>query len=276
MGIFDGCLLASDIDGTLVENGEISERNFEKVDFFLREGGRFSLCTGRSVSAIEYVRSKFKYLDPCILANGCMAYDYNKKEILFQHTLEKEDYKIARMVQNCGLNIGIEIHCEENVFTLRRTKETDIHQEYEGLNGIPINFEEVSKYNWNKALYTFESAEDREKFKELIGKEKTNSRFIDTIAMIYGQERYYHEQLPKGVSKFSAIKQLAEILNIRQGGLFAIGDYYNDLEMIKNADIGAATCDAPDEVKNAAKFITGSCEDGAVADFIDYLTEKFK
>ena len=36
MGIFDGCLLASDIDGTLVENGEIAERNFEKVDFFIK------------------------------------------------------------------------------------------------------------------------------------------------------------------------------------------------------------------------------------------------
>ena len=34
MGIFDGCLLASDIDGTLLLNGEIPKINLEKIDWF--------------------------------------------------------------------------------------------------------------------------------------------------------------------------------------------------------------------------------------------------
>ena len=52
-----------------------------------------------------------------------------------------------------------------------------------------------------------------------------------------------------------------------------MGDYYNDLEMIKIADVSAVPEDAPEDFKAYADFIAGSCEDGAVADFIDYLTK---
>ena len=41
MGIFDGCLLACDVDGTLVENGNINPKNIEKIEYFMSEGGHF-------------------------------------------------------------------------------------------------------------------------------------------------------------------------------------------------------------------------------------------
>ena len=44
--------------------------------------------------------------------------------------------------------------------------------------------------------------------------------------------------------------------------------------MIKTADIGAALIDSPDEVKAVAKTIVCEAKNGAVADFIDYLTER--
>ncbi len=43
MGIFDGCLLATDVDETLVSHGEIPKINIEKIDFFIKEGGIFAL-----------------------------------------------------------------------------------------------------------------------------------------------------------------------------------------------------------------------------------------
>lgn len=46
-----------------------------------------------------------------------------------------------------------------------------------------------------------------------------------------------------------------------------MGDYYNDLEMIKCADISAVPQDTPDDIKTYADFAAGSCENGAVAAF---------
>ena len=78
---------------------------------------------------------------------------------------------------------------------------------------------------------------------------------MDTSATLYGKVRKYYEQMPKGMSKFTSLKKLCEILGIENGKLFAIGDYYNDLEMIKNADISAATEESPDDIKQYADFI---------------------
>ena len=81
--------------------------------------------------------------------------------------------------------------------------------------------------------------------------------------------------MPKGVSKGTALKHLRSVLGIKDGCLFGIGDYYNDVEMLKVVDIPAVTLGAPDDLKQMAKYITCSCADGAVADFIDYLVKNF-
>ena len=53
MGIFDGCLLACDIDGTLVSGELLPERNVERIEYFVSEGGAFSLSTGRTAAAVS-------------------------------------------------------------------------------------------------------------------------------------------------------------------------------------------------------------------------------
>ena len=39
--------------------------------------------------------------------------------------------------------------------------------------------------------------------------------------------------------------------------------------------MGAAPAGAPSEIKEQADIVVGSCEDGAVADFIEYIEEKY-
>ncbi len=275
MGIFDGCLLACDIDGTLVENGFINHRNLEKIDYFFKEGGRFSLSTGRSVGAISEVLSILKKVSPSIVANGCMIYDYENDLSLYEAFIPKEDYSLTRQIVENKMNIGVEIHSGKNVFAVRCTSESEDHQSYEKMLVDKVSFDEACNHKWNKAIYMFDSLEDREKFKKSFCIKSDNSDFIDTCATFGGRTRYYYEQLPKGISKAETLLLLKSILNIKDGGLFAIGDYYNVLGMIKCADIGAATAEAPDDIKKFAEFVAGSCKDGAVADFIEYLTSKF-
>lgn len=277
MGIFKNCLLASDIDGTLMENGYINPKNIEKIEFFMNEGGYFSLCTGRSVGAISSVLSQLKKVSPCIVANGCMIYDYHNEKAFHQEFIPEKDYDVVRDICDFPLDVGIEVHTGNRVLTVRRSAETDAHQIYESLETTVVTYEETLKYEWNKVLYTSDSLETREKLKAhvLSRFENCDCDFVDTIVYVEGVPRYYFEQLPKAVSKASAISKLAEILNIEKGSVFAIGDYYNDLEMIKASDIGAATVDAPDDVKAFADYVTCDCDSGAVADFIDYLSEQF-
>lgn len=274
MGIFDGCLLACDIDGTLMINGYINPKNIEKIKHFIDEGGTFSLSTGRSVGAISNVLSQLKRVSPSVMANGAIIYDYENEKTLYEAVLPEEDHRIAKNVADSDINVGIEIHCGAKVFTYVRTKEATLHQVYESFEAPDVTFDEVTKYNWSKVLYVFENIKDRERVKALLKFEETDCDFVETCACIDGVTYNYYEQIPKGVSKASGLKILCELRNVKKGCFFAIGDYYNDVEMLQEADICAVPIDSPEEIKSLADYITCVCDDGAVADFIDYLESK--
>ena len=273
MGLFDGCLLACDIDGTLIFSDYLPPRNIEAIDFFVSEGGKFCLATGRTAGAVSSITSRIKNLSPSIVANGSVIYDFNEDKALYERFVPREDRYIVKEVMNGCKTVGIEIHSGKKVIVTNCNQETIDHERYENLDALMLDYEAALGYNWNKVLYLFSDSKESKIVKDIIAKCEHNSQFVDTSATIDGRKRYYYEHVPKNVSKASTLKILCEKLNINKGCCYAIGDYYNDLEMIQTADIGAALIDSPDEVKAVATTVVTSVQNGAVADFIDYLTE---
>ena len=275
MGIFNGAILLCDIDGTLLENNTIPQRNIEKINYFIAEGGCFSVATGRNLAGFSNVINTFTKISPSVVSNGCLIYDYKAKKILYERILEKSEYRFVSDVLKSGFVCGIEIHSGERVFTLSRNKETDDHQRDQGLETTEKTFEEAINIKWNKVVYLLNSADDYDKINKIINREEANSNFMNVCTFIDGVKRNYLAQTPLNTTKQIAIEKLCDILKIENGKCFAIGDYYNDLTMLINADISATTAEAPDEIKQEADFVGGSCKNGAVADFIDYLTKIF-
>ncbi len=274
MGLFDGCLLACDIDGTLLLSDYLPPENLEKIKYFVSEGGAFSLATGRTAGAISTVTSRIPNIAPSIVANGSMIYDVQNDKALYEIFVPSEDRHIVKKVIDGCKTVGIEIHSGKNVLVVNKNQETIDHENYENLTALPLDYETALSYNWNKVLYLFTNDDEAGCVKKIISKIKHGSQFVDTSAVIDGRRRYYYEHVPKDVSKATSLKLLCEILGIKKGCCFAIGDYYNDLEMIKTADIGAALIDSPDDVKAAATTVVCEAQNGAVAEFIDYLTER--
>ena len=77
---FNKVLLASDFDNTLVytqgalERGEdippMSARNREAVEYFIQNGGYFSISTGRALPAFARYAKDLPCNAPCVIANG--------------------------------------------------------------------------------------------------------------------------------------------------------------------------------------------------------------
>ncbi len=274
MGIFDGCLLACDIDGTLIVNEYIPQNNIDKIKYFVSEGGHFCLATGRTAGAISYITNCINCISPSIVANGSMIYDIKNDKAIYELFVPKSDCHIVKAVLEGCKTVGIEAHSGKKVLVLNESQETIDHENYENLDALPLDYDDALLYNWNKVIYLFANEDESFQTKNIISQFEHNSQFVDTSAVIDGRRRYYFEHVPKNVSKATTLKILCEKLNIKKSCCFAIGDYYNDLEMIKEADIGAALTDSPDEVKQAADVVVTSAQNGAVADFIDYLTER--
>ena len=52
--IFEGYLLVSDMDGTLLNSEKkISKENLNAIDYFVKEGGTFTVATGRMLQSVE-------------------------------------------------------------------------------------------------------------------------------------------------------------------------------------------------------------------------------
>jgi hypothetical protein len=66
------------------------------------------------------------------------------------------------------------------------------------------------------------------------------------------------------VSKGIALMKLAEIWQVDRSEILAMGNYYNDIEMLRFAGIGIAVANSPDEVKQAADEVTVSNNEDAV------------
>ena len=278
MGIFDGCLLASDVDGTLIASGYLPDENVEAIKYFISEGGKFSISTGRSAGAVNQV---FRIFDKnltsySIVLNGGMIYDFINEKSVYDMTVSDKVKEFTKYISETDKSVGIEIHSGGEVYVMNPNYETNLHEEYEELNPYFVSFDEVKDYSWNKVLMAGFTDEERAKrSQKALDFGLKENEILNTCASILGEDRLYLELLPVGASKGEALKKLREIYGIKEGGLFAIGDYYNDLSMLAVADISAATGDAPEDLKKRVNYVGKKCRDGAVADFIEYLKNNF-
>jgi len=98
---------------------------------------------------------------------------------------------------------------------------------------------------------------------------------LDSLRQRYDPEQLYFtksvatffEATHPSANKGNAVQYLAEtVLGLRSENVMAIGDNFNDLEMIQYAGVGVAMGSAPDAVKAAANWVAPDVEsDGAVA-----------
>jgi hydroxymethylpyrimidine pyrophosphatase-like HAD family hydrolase len=79
------------------------------------------------------------------------------------------------------------------------------------------------------------------------------------------------EFIAPGVSKGRAVRWLARRLRIPLGATLAIGDQWNDFEMLSEVGHGAAMPSAPAEVRAAARYVAPPLEDEGAAQLIEQL-----
>jgi len=85
------------------------------------------------------------------------------------------------------------------------------------------------------------------------------------------------ELTPIGVNKGSALRLLADVLDVKIQEIMAIGDSLNDLALLEEAGVGVAMDTAPDALKAIADIIVPSSDEGGFADALDvvaFITKK--
>ncbi len=100
MGKFNGCLLCSDIDGTLTRSsdGTVSEENLRAIQYFQENGGLFTLATGRAASFTAGF--SFRVNAPLITVNGTVICAEDGRTVLHSFSMGDGYRDILQFVWN--------------------------------------------------------------------------------------------------------------------------------------------------------------------------------
>ena len=262
-GKFSGYLLVSDMDATLLcDDHSISEKNRQAIEYFIENGGRFTVATGRMVEAVRAYLSKFSINAPAVLHNGAKIYDYDTDKPLFEKFIEEERKQAIRRVYEDFPDVGLEVYSDEIVYVYRKCEETKrfLTRNYEVVYELP---EEVWTKPWIKVLLIGE--------KPLIDKYEPiyRAKYDSGYAVRSGDK--YLDVVANGVSKGKGLLETAKLLNIDRSKIIAVGDNLNDISMLEAAGISYAVENGSDSVKNAADYIAPSNNNDAIAHIIEHI-----
>ena len=105
-------------------------------------------------------------------------------------------------------------------------------------------------------------------------------KYIDTLtdtrANFMSSSISSFEMLNEGVHKGTAVMKIAELYDIEHKYTAAIGDYFNDYDMLKTVGLPACCGQAPKAMHEIAKFHACHCNKGAVADLLEYIMNDYK
>ena len=250
MGKYTGILLCSDFDGTLYNGKVIPEDNMKAIRHFRENGGLFSVVSGRDSAFLHSFFDGYSFGVPVVNYNGAVIYDFDNRKIISEHfmtgiTMEHFN-TILREVQ------GV---CRFSFF------------QSSGVTREPIDRHGSVNPERIKNLYKFAVNISGESADWVAGRDKLRELMSD-YSVVRSYEDYV-EILEPECTKAPSTKRLKQMVGADT--LVCVGDYENDIEMVKNADIGYAVANAVPELKAVADRISVSVDDAAIARIIEEL-----
>lgn len=268
MGKFSGILICTDLDGTLFKNDKtISEENKRASEYFMSEGGYFTFITGRLP---YYSRSAYEAVGPnapfgCI--NGGGVYDGAAERYVWSCALPREAIELVEHIDRLFPDVGIQVCCHDKTYFVKDSPVMVDFRRATGLPNLACHYREVTE-PYAKILFGTDVEDEMQAIAKALREHPLSERFG-----LIRSERKLFEILPKGVHKGISIEKLAEYLGICIEKTVAIGDYDNDVGMLRAAGLGIAVANASPAAMAAADLVTVSNEENAIARVIYDLDE---
>ena len=271
--MFSDVLLTVDFDRTLTApDSTIPQRNIEAIQYFIANGGSFTVNTGRSIPMCRYnVIPKVPVNAPLLLYNGSAAYDVATGKLTRYAPIELDGAELVQDLQSRFPWFHVEIQALDAHYLIRQDTGWEKYSDYSKCawgyvtpQTIPQPFIKASFYGQfreNTVAGMYETT-DQEK-----------AQFAEAIAYVektYGEKLEIFRACPrivdlhaKGVSKLNSARLLQKELGKKI--LVCVGDAENDITMLDGADY--AFCPADGIVADRYENVC-NCADGAVADVI--------
>ena len=280
MGKFDGVLLASDFDNTLIytsgalHSGQpippLSGENREALEYFMANGGRFCVATGRALAAFEPLVPLAPMNAPCVLCNGAAIYDFSAGQYLEFATLDEVARTRVKQVLDAipeaaaeAYNLGNTIYAvHSNQYTRDHERITKVTcTEAASMEEVPLPLGKVLFEGANETL-----KQVRQYF--------IQQGWAEDYELIFSNTTLF-EMTRRGATKGGMLRRLADMLGISPEHTYAAGDEANDVSMLITAAEGFAPANCSDAVRGCGATIVSDARERAMADIIEILDSRY-
>ncbi|MBE6595602.1 MAG: HAD family phosphatase [Ruminococcaceae bacterium] len=269
---FSDYLIVSDLDGTFLGNGKLVPRNVEALRRFRDGGGMFTVATGRAhLNLRSAIGDPLQHVNaPAVICdNGAYLHDYASgtsfaKDLLLPHdaaellefTLrEFPDVRFSASAVSC-------IRSAENAGLVALDMAT---YDPEAVEIRPV--EEWPLDDWYKLLF-FDTNERLQQVYTAVQK-RFGERMIPTFSNTWILEVQY-----PGIHKALGLQKLKKCLDgAGKRKIIACGDFDNDINMLREADVAVCPANAVDAVKAVSDHVLCHCTEGLIANVIEAIEQ---
>ncbi|WP_157911702.1 Cof-type HAD-IIB family hydrolase [Alteribacter populi] len=245
-------LVALDLDGTLLNSqGQLPEKHVEIVREAEEAGVTIVIATGRYFMQTEWIIDQLEYKGVLVSNDGAATIKTDTKELIdeFSYSI----HELEPLIRYCRKHrIHFSVCTAYDYFVeLLYDHQAEIHKQHE----IRHTFhDDVLQLKENVMKFTISDNRKVSGWQEI---ECANlRRKVDNP--------FFKEYIHPESSKTSSLKKVMKQLNILPSEMIAIGDYYNDLDMLEYAGLGIAMGNAPEDVKRIANDVTLSNDEDGV------------
>lgn len=267
---FENWLVVSDIDGTLKsKKRKIPRRNYLAIKEFMDRGGNFTLASGRLQSSLGRNYNRVKPNRPAIVLNGAGIYDYDKQKMLWRSTIEIKGREFVRRIfkkyNKLFKSVDIGIYFDDYVYIVRSGLLAKGTMYFDKANyEVVKSIDDVPDDGWMKVIFWSNPVTINDLRNLIFREENPDANFM--MSSLWSLE-----MLQKDTHKGVGIMRLADMLGIHKSHVAAIGDYYNDWDMLKTVGLPACAGQAPEPIHEICKFEACHCNHGCVADLLEYI-----
>ena len=268
-------LLALDVDGTLLDpDGELRDIVRQAVMAAQQAGLRVILCTGRRFRSARPWAQKLQLDGPIVVHNGALVKDVASAETLHCHplpeTLCRRGLAVLRQLAPPLIYIDA-FHEQVDILTEPMERLHPFQREYLQDSLPYCRFVDDLSAACLSGVVMLSIMAEADRLQALRPAVEDALAGQGHTKMILNKNYQGHilEVLPATVSKWQALERLMAAEGLTAEDVMAIGDDYNDLEMIRGAGLGIAMGNAVDAVRDAAGYVTGSNDDDGVAQALE-------
>jgi Cof subfamily protein (haloacid dehalogenase superfamily) len=260
-------LLVLDIDGTIAgQSNDIREPVKQAIRSAQAKGIQVAIATGRMYcSALRFHQEVGSTL-PMLAYQGAWIQDPATQKI-YQHLSVSRTTaeQLLDYFETDGLRSLLSVHfyINDQLYVREVTSETEIYAQRADIQPIPVG--DLRKTLTTEPTKVLALSDDTAIIDQLLG--SLRKQYTPAELYLTKSVATFFEATNPAVNKGAAVRYLAEeILGLKAQNVMAIGDNFNDVEMLEYAGLGVAMGNAPADVQAIANWVAPDVEqDGAAA-----------